>query len=120
MGIQSFIKRVAVQTAVYWGNPQANGQGGIDYDEPVEIKCRWDDVVKVVTDAKGKEITTMAEVLVTQHLDVDGRLFLGTLDDLDSGQLDDPASIDRCFAIKRFDKSPEFRSTTKFVRVAYL
>ena len=119
MSIQSFINRVCVQTAVYWGNPRSDGYNTI-YDEPVEIACRWDGSTKLITDAKGNQIVAVAQVLVTQDLDVDGLLYLGELADLDSGQEDDPSTVADAYKIKKLDKNPEFRSTTKFVRVAWL
>lgn len=131
MSLQGFLKKVCVQTATYWGNPQADGYGGTNYDDPVEVRVRWDNVSKLVTDAKGKELLCRAEVLVAGRLEddgtvtpldleVDGRLYLGSLDDLDSGQEADPMSIDEAWIIRRFDKCPEFKSTTKFVRTAFL
>lgn len=119
MSIQSFIRRICIQTAVYWGNPRSDGYNTI-YDEPVEIKCRWDGSTNLITDAKGNQIVAVAEVLVTQDLDVDGLLYLGELYDLDSSQEDDPATIEGAYKIKKFDKNPEFRSSDKFVRVAWL
>lgn len=120
MSIIDFIEEVCVQTAVYWGNPTPDGYGGMTYADPVEIDCRWDDVAKVVSDAKGKEIITAAQVLVTQDLDLEGVLFLGLLDDLDSAQEDNPMTITGAYSIKRFDKTPLFESTNEFVRKAYL
>jgi hypothetical protein len=121
MSIQSFIKRVCVQTAVYWGNPRSDGYNTI-YDEPVEIKCRWDGSTKLITDAKGNQIVAVAQVLVTQDLDIDGVLFLGTLMNLVDLDFDeeDPTPIPDAYKIKKLDKNPEFRSTDKFVKVAWL
>lgn len=131
MALQGFIESVCCQTAVYWGSPAANGQGGMDWADPVELKVRWDNVTKLIRDAKGKEVACRAEVLVAGRLeddgtvtavdlDVDGRLFLGSLDDLDSGEEADPLSVETAWAIMRFDKTPEFQSTEDFVRVAFL
>lgn len=131
MSLQGFIKKCCPQTAVYWGAPVADGQGGMSWAEPVELKVRWDNVTNLIRDAKGKEVACRAEVLVAGQLeddgtvtavdlDVDGRLFLGSLDDLDSGQLDDPLQVESAWPIMRFDKNPEFHSSTRFVRMAYL
>jgi len=131
MSLQGFIRKVAAQTAVYWGAPTQDGYGGMSWPDPVELKVRWDNVTKLIRDAKGREMACRAEILVAgrlgsngmvtpMDLDVDGRLYLGTLDDLDSGELADPMQVDGAWAIVRFDSNPEFRSTTKFVRVAYL
>lgn len=115
-----FVESVCVQTAVYWGAPQPDGFGGITYSDPVEISCRWDEKTKVVTDNNGKEIVSKAEVLVTQDVDEEGYLYLGTIDDLDSSEQDSPEDVVGAWEIKRVDASPLFRSTDKFVRVVYL
>ena len=131
MSLQGFIETVCVQTAVYWGAPVADGQGGMSWADPVELRVRWDNVTKLIRDAKGKEIACRAVVLVAGRLendetitpvdlDVDGRLYLGSLDDLDSGQEADPLSIEAAWPIMRFDRTPEFGSAEDFVREAYL
>ena len=49
MGLISVLERQYKQDAVYWGNPQSDGSGGYTFDDPVEIKCRWEDIKQVVT-----------------------------------------------------------------------
>lgn len=131
MSLQGFIESVAVQTAVYWGNPRAGSAGDMVWDNPVEVKVRWDNVTKLIRDAKGKEVACRAEVLLAGQLendgtvtpidlDVDGRLYLGGLYDLDSGQEVDPLSVDGAWAIMRFDKTPEFQSEEDFIRTTFL
>jgi len=115
-----FISSVCVQTAVYWGNPQPDGYGGMDYNDPIEIDCRWDDSTRRITNNQGEEIVSRAEILVTQDLDDNGMLCLGTLDDLDSSQQDAPESVSGAYKIQKIDKNPLFRSTSEFVRVVYL
>jgi hypothetical protein len=128
MSIQKFIEKVCVQKALYWAASKDDGFGGHIWDVPVEISCRWEEKIKIVSDTFGKEIITIAEVLVPQDLDVQGILWLGGLEDLlmtedwvrlASGEID-PMSVDRAFSIKRFDRIPMIRSTTVFVRTAYL
>jgi hypothetical protein len=113
-----FTERNLTQTAVYWGNPVPDGSGGYTYDDPIEIDCRWEDGVTVNTDTLGIEYNILAEVQVKQDLDEDGMLFLGTLDDVDSGGLDDPASAG-AHTIIRFDKIPNLTGSC-FYRRAYL
>ena len=120
MGIQSFIKKVAEQTIVYWGNPQPGGTGGWTYDKPIERKCRWDDTVTIVRDSNGVEHTCKAELLLTEDVDLNSYVMLGTLDDLKESADPDPLNYNNAFMIGRFDKNPEFKSTTKFVRIAYV
>jgi hypothetical protein len=120
MSIIDFIEGVCVQTAVYWGDPVDDGYGGKTYDDAVEIFCRWEGSAKLITDAKGNQIVTVAEVLVTQELDIDGMLYLGSLDDLGPDRDDAPETISNAYRIKQFSKTPLFASTDEFVMTAYL
>ena len=120
MSLQAFIKSVCVQTAVYWGTPVSDGRGGFTYADPVEIKCRWDDQANLITDFRGQEVASQARLLLTEDVDLQGILYLGTLDNLDSTEEADPKTVEGAYEIIRFDKNPEFASTTNFVRQAYL
>jgi hypothetical protein len=116
-GITKFIEKVCVQTAVYWGSPSPDGFGGQEYDNPVEISCRWDDVINQVTNNKGEELVSGAMVLLTQEVDVDGYLYLGTLEELK--KIPEPIPQTARMIIK-LEKTPLFRSTNEFVYVAYV
>lgn len=120
MSIIDFIENVCVQTAVYWGSPTPDGYGGLTYADPVEIFCRWDGSTKLITDAKGVEVVAIASIMVLQEVDVDGLLYLGSLDDLDSTQEDDPSTITTAYKIKKLDKTPLFESTDEFVFTAFV
>ena len=123
MGMESFIARLCVQTAVYWGSPTSDGYGGKTFADPVEISCRWEDIVENINRVGarlGEEIVSMAQVYVTTDVEEQGYLFLGTLDDLDSDEEADPTKIVKAYMINRFDKIPVLRSTTEFLRKAYL
>lgn len=131
MGIQSFITRNLRQTAVYWGGPQDDGYGKLTFDDPVEISCRWEDKQQIIGTITGNQIIgfqnlSRAIVYVSQDVDVDGMLMLGTLDDLEdssgdsSGEYYDPMQRDDTYIIKRFEKIPSLQSASQFIRVAHL
>lgn len=107
------------QRCCYFGNPTPDGYGSYSFDSPVEIDCRWTDSVQVVSDGKGNDIVCKSVVMVAQDIEELGMLFLGTLDDLDSAEEDDPVSIERCYTVKRFDKIPMLKGSP-FLRVCYL
>lgn len=122
MGIEKFIKKICVQTAVYWGTPVPDGYGGYIFDDPVEILCRWEDKVELIDrvgERLGEQIISKAQVLVTQDLNEQGYLYLGTLNDLDS-DTSNPKEIKGAYMIKWKTKIPMIRSTTEFVRKVYL
>lgn len=125
MGIDSFIKKVCVQSAVYWGPGTPDGYGGRTFAVPVELEppngVRWDEKVQMVTDMNGKEVVSKAEVLIVQDVEPQGWLMLGILDDVASDEDEtNPKTVAGAYEIKRFDKTPMVKSTDEFVRVAYL
>jgi len=119
MSIENFLTRLCKQTAVYWGNPTNNGEGGFTFDEAVEIYCRWEEGVEIMKDVNGKEKVSMAQVYLLQDVDEQGYLYLGDLDDLDSNP-DDPMEVDGAYQIMKFAKTPALGRTDDFLRKAYL
>ena len=121
MGIDQLIIRACKQTAVYWGDPTPDGYGGWTFgsEYPIEIKCRWEARTEVISDGQGNEIISRARVYVTEDVEEEGWLFLGTLDDLDSAEEEDPMEASGAYKIKRFDKTPTLRGDA-YVRIAYL
>jgi hypothetical protein len=125
-GIEKVAKRFCVQTAVYWGNPQNDGFGAFTFDTPVEIKCRWEDKAEVnigwlSTGFPSNLILSKASVLVLQDVNLQGYLYLGSLNDFDSSyDISNPMNIHGAYIIHRFDKIPMVRKTDEFVRIAWL
>lgn len=121
MSINKFIKKIAVQTAVYWGNPVNDGFGGYTYSIIKDIQCRWDGVTEIVTNSKGKEIVSQAKLMVVEDLDKEGYLYLGSLVDFASGvDYSNPKNIDGAYPIQKIEKVPMIKSITDFVRTVYL
>lgn len=120
MGLQQFISRVCVETAVYWAPGAKDGYGNNVWSEGVEISCRWDDKTEKIVDKYGKEIVSQAQLLITQDIDIEGYLYRGTLDSLETEQKSNPKLVTTAYPIMRYERSPEFKSTDKFVRVLYL
>lgn len=125
MGISKFISKIAVQTAVYWGSPVNDGYGTKTFAQPRELTppngVRWTDKQRVVYSAMGEQWISKAEVLVTEDLDLLGWLYLGSLNDFESGvDISDPMKVLGAFEITAFDKIPMIKSTTEFVRKAIL
>jgi hypothetical protein len=120
--IEQFMISTCTQTAVYWGNPVNNGFSKNTYDAPIEIACRWEGKTQLLKtyDAKGNIIEYIGVVYVLQDLDEDGCLFLGSLTDLTPEAYAEPEVMEQAFAIKQFEKLPGLRSTSQFLRKAYL
>lgn len=120
MSIHGLMVRACNEDAVYWGNPTADGYGGFTFDDPIEIKCRWEDRSEIMSTPRGEEFVSSSRIFVLQDLDEQGYLFRGTLDDLDSGyDGSDPKTAENAFVIKRFAKIPNINATG-YVRSAYL
>jgi len=125
MSIIKFIEKVCKQPAVYWGNPQNDGYGGMTFDEPREIKCRWTDKTRVIFFSDGKEDKSRSEVLVTEDLDFEGWLYLGTMASIEDPEDNynvpaNPKEVLNAYEIIAIDKIPLIYSTTEFVRTVFL
>lgn len=117
-GIEKFITKICVQPAVYWGTPKANGTGGYTYASPRLIFVRWDDKIQSVSVNRGKEVTSIAELIVTEDLALQGMLLLNhTLEEV-SGL--SPLNIPDAVEIIKIEKVPMIKSTTVFIRKVYV
>jgi hypothetical protein len=120
MSIVSSILNMLTQTAVYWGNPVSDGLGGKNFNDPIEIQCRWEDKLVLLKDSNGKIIDSKAVVYTSQELDMEGIMVLGTLNNLNSAQEEDPMSVPDSFIIKGKDSSPDLVTGTGILYKVYL
>lgn len=98
-----------LQTAVYWGNPLPDGYGGFTFDSPEEISVRWEDRQELFAKTADQQMLSTAVVYTAQDVDVNGYLFLGTLNDLDSSGL--PQEQDGAYMVQAFAKIPNLNNT---------
>ena len=87
------------QTAVYWGGPVPDGDGGYTFDDPVEIACRWEDRQESMTDGKGEAFVSRAAVYSATEMVLGGYIYLGTLDDLASDEVN-PQTLKSAYEIR--------------------
>ena len=129
MGIDTFIESKLTDIAVYWGNPQDDGQGGKTFDPPVEISCRWKDIQQIMgllgDDDKGERLISRATVIVSMDLDYNGMLCHTTLDALydsaeSSGAEIDPMTLENAYLIKRLQKVPSLNNKNICYRKVFL
>ena len=114
MSILKFIESVCVQPAVHWSEPTPDGFGGVTYAKQEQIYVRWDDKTEKISDGKGNEIVSKAEILHTADISEGDMLYLGTEDEIGD------TIPDKAYTVKRTDKTPLFRSKTEFVKKSYL
>lgn len=122
MSLTTLIKQSSKQTAVYWGNPQNDGTGGYVTDDPVEIKCRWEERRELIKDNTGREIISDAKVIVPQSYSIqdEGWMYLGDLDDSALDSASQPQEVSGAYQIKKIEKLPLHKSNSNFLRIAYL
>jgi hypothetical protein len=117
----SIITKMRKQTAVYWGlNPATpyDNFGQPIFITPVEILCRWEDTVEEYIDPKGERRMSHSIADVDRVMNVNGRLKLCALVDLDSNLLD-PYANDNTWEIHRFDTIPNLKNTENLL-TAYM
>jgi len=120
MTIDSFIRRVAVQDVVYWGNPTPTGDHDFTFDPAIEIKARWEEVDEVIVAADGQERVSRVRAWPLQDVDEEGYMYLGTLDDSGLDSDTDPREVEGAFRIIALRKFPRLGSIGSFERLAYL
>ncbi len=118
MSLSNKIVSLCNQTAVYWSNPTNTGIGNYTFDEPYEIKCRWEDVSETVKTRDGREIISRSKVWTLEDIDEEGYLYLGTFDDFES-DIPNPNHIQKAYKVMKFEKAPHLNGT-EFLRIAYL
>lgn len=110
--------------AVYWppvldedGGPVSDEFGMPTFEDPVQIKCRWEDYDVEFVENAGRQEESKARVYVDRDVQLKGVLWKGLIEDL--VEAEDPFKNPGAWEIKKFDKIPNLRQT-KFVRIAWL
>jgi hypothetical protein len=107
MGI---IKKMMKQRCIYWAPKSIDLFGGSSYAEPVELKCRWEDISTEIITAEGASASSRATVYVGVDVLQGGFLMLGSLDDFCTvSSL--PNEYPKAFRILSFEKLPNMKAT---------
>ena len=120
----SLITRMLKQKAVYWA-PGSEATGGHDFDDhgkpayasPVEVSCRWVDVVEEFIGPNETRELSRSKVYVDRDVRTGGVLWLGLL--INVGDLVTPKNNDGAWEIRHSEKLPNLKAT-EFLRTAYL
>jgi len=112
-----FYDSVCVQKAVLWYNSKVIDDFGNRSYDSTEINVRWDGKRQLVLNENGEEVVSEAEIMIasdTPEIKSGDYIYLGTLNDLDSDQLNDPVGIGhRIIAV---NTTPLFQSNSEFIR----
>lgn len=99
------------QQATYWAPLGNDGFGGLSYDAPVLVRCRWQERVTLVRNAQGKEVPSRAVVYVDRKMVPQGLLILG-----DFTAANDPLELGAS-EILSAGSSPNLRATLELNKV---
>lgn len=129
MSIKQTLTRGLNSYAVYWGAPTDMGDGLKIFNDPIEIRCRWETREQIMVYQNGEKNISRSIVYVDRDVDENGYLYDGRLADLDdfldssAGTYIDPFTITLAgkvaHIIKRFEKVPDFKGVY-FLRRAQL
>ncbi len=111
------VEKVLKQKAVYWEVDSLDDNAKPVYKQPVEIKCRWEEVAEQYIDDDGHDQVSNSVVMVDRDLSKQGVLWLGELPDVEDQF--SPLQNDGAYEIKKFAKIPD-KKGKKFFRRAYL
>jgi hypothetical protein len=104
------------QRAVYWTPLGQDPQTGVmQFDEAIEVKCRWVDDNQLFINANGEEAVSKCLVMVDRDMEIGGVLWLGNLVDLEDQ--DEPMENEGANIIQGWKKVPDV-AAKKFVRTA--
>lgn len=113
----ALIDKMRKQYAVYWGVSGVDDAGQNLYEEPIELRVRWEDDDFAFIDAAGVTIASTTSVYVDRKLEVGGILWQGRLVDVPSQT--NPLSNPGADEIIKFSEIPDIKAK-KFLRKAIL
>ncbi len=112
----SLITRMRKQKAIWWKRNGYDEFGKAQFDAPIEVKCRWEDVVEEFVDAQGNTGASRSKAYVDRIMSPGDRLKRGTIDfDTEAN----PLEMDGAYEIRRFDQLPNLRNS-ETLYTAYL
>lgn len=111
------IKRKLNQFAVYWAPAGLDANLATTYGSPVQLRCRWEDVVQLMMDAKGDSYMTKAVIDLEVPVVALGVLWKGKKVNIASGT--DPMVNAGASAIRSTGSIPN-RKASQTLYTAYL
>jgi hypothetical protein len=101
-----FIDWPCNQTAVYWEFDGFDDYGKPQYKSPVEVSCRWDDVVVEYINPNGERDVSKSMVIINQDVILKSVLLLGTIEDEVTDE-ENPFNNDNAWEIKQVMRTPD-------------
>lgn len=93
------------QKAVYWPPGLPGDDGQPTYEEPVEVRCRWDDIATEIRDYRERTVISNTTVMVDREMAPGGVLWQGELQYIQSQT--EPFENTKAFEILKFAIVPQ-------------
>ena len=114
----SIISRMRRQKAVYWAREEVRDEYGVkwEYAAPVEIDCRWEDILREVVTSTGEKLMSSSTVYVDRIMVTGDMLRRGEIDD---DETEFPETLTNAFRIQAFHRLPDLKNREELL-TAYL
>ncbi len=111
----SIITRMLRQQGIYWSLAGTDADGQPTWNDPIQIKVRWEDKLHEVGDKEGERQEPMGRVYVDRDVTIGSYLLLG---EITSSLNSDPRAAG-AYRIAAFEQLPNIRAT-ETLRTAFL
>lgn len=111
MALTPHISNLMLQRLTYWPPGLPDGFGGVTFDPPTIVTCRWQDVHEMFHDAVGREVMSNAIIYPAQPLALKGRVALGVFSQ------SDPLDVEESFEIRQVKTSPSLKQDRELNKV---
>lgn len=91
------------QYCVHWKKNGVDEFGQPEFDSPVELKCRWDEMAEQFIDASGSGEVSKAKVMLESDFSLGDYLWFGRLSDEPD---DSPLGAQGCWEVRGAEKTP--------------
>lgn len=120
----SIIKRMRKQWAMYFPIERIDRYGKpVHSKEPIEIKCRWDEVSEEFVNEQGQTVLSAAKVYPDRILEKGGLLWQGTAVEFAlvpwNKNTTPPSDLDDVYPIRQFQRIPNLKAK-EFLLIAVL
>lgn len=113
----SLLSRMRKQYAVYWAPGGIGPDGATTFEEPVELRVRWEDSQEQFVNREGDVKVSKSKVYTENNLEISGYLWKGNLEDLTDPS--DPLGNEDAYEIQSVSEIPDMKAK-RFLRIAWL
>lgn len=108
------------QTAVHWAFSSRDGFGVRTFVAGAEVSCRWEEKQQRFVTLEGDELVSRAIVYHAATINPGDYLYLGDLEDLDSGEVADPTTAASAYEVRGLGESTTLRDASRSLKKAML